>query len=115
MRPSPHPVIHVATSNAGKLRDFAAAAHEYGVEIRPLPGFETLAPVEEDGATFEQNARKKAQRYSFALTGEVVITDDSGLEVDALGGAPGVLSARYAAHLSGDGTVAPNFSDAANN
>ena len=51
----------------------------------------------EDGATFEENARKKAESYSLAVPGELVLADDSGLEVDALGGAPGVHSARYAA------------------
>jgi len=53
--------------------------------------------VVEDGLTFEDNARKKAEQYSLAVPGEVVLADDSGLEVDALGGAPGVHSARYAA------------------
>jgi XTP/dITP diphosphohydrolase len=53
--------------------------------------------VVEDGLTFEENARKKAEQYSLAVPGQIVIADDSGLEVDALQGAPGVHSARYAA------------------
>ena len=89
--------IFVATSNPGKLRDFAGAAAAHDVEIEPIPNFAKLDPVVEDGATFEENARKKADQYSAALPGEIVIADDSGLEVDALHGAPGVHSARYAA------------------
>src|SRR5579872_2649305 len=89
--------ILIATSNAGKIRDFAGAASAYGIEVAPLPNFASLRPVIEDGATFEANARKKAEAYSRHAVGELVIADDSGLEVDALGGAPGVHSARYAA------------------
>lgn len=89
--------IFVATSNPGKLRDFAGAAAAHNVQIEPIPNFAKLDPVVEDGATFEENARKKADQYSLALPGEIVIADDSGLEVDALHGAPGVHSARYAA------------------
>jgi len=62
-----------------------------------VPGFSSLPAVAEDGSTFEANARKKAEHYSRHVAGEIVLADDSGLEVDALGGAPGVHSARYAA------------------
>jgi XTP/dITP diphosphohydrolase len=89
--------ILIATSNLGKIRDFAGAASVHGIEVAPLPNFASLPPVVEDGATFEANARKKAESYSRHAAGELVIADDSGLEVDALGGAPGVHSARYAA------------------
>ncbi len=89
--------ILIATSNAGKLRDFAGAARNLGIEIDSLPGFTSLPAVVEDGLTFEANARKKAEFYSRYAAGEIVLADDSGLEVDALGGAPGVHSARYAA------------------
>jgi XTP/dITP diphosphohydrolase len=105
--------VLIATSNAGKLRDFAGAATALGVEVSPLPGFATLPAVVEDGLTFEANARKKAEVYSRYAAGEIVLADDSGLEVDALGGAPGVHSARYAAeapHLAG-----ANSDDQANN
>jgi len=69
--------------------------------------------VVEDGHTFEENARKKAEQYSLAAPGEIVLADDSGLEVDALGGAPGVYSARYAAeHPELPGS---NTDDGANN
>jgi len=89
--------ILIATSNPGKIRDFAAAASPYSIEVAPLSNFSSLPPVVEDGTTFEANARKKAEGYSKYAPGEFVIADDSGLEVDALGGAPGVHSARYAA------------------
>ncbi|MGB0012216.1 MAG: RdgB/HAM1 family non-canonical purine NTP pyrophosphatase [Candidatus Sulfotelmatobacter sp.] len=89
--------ILVATSNAGKLRDFAGAALRHGIEIAGVPGFASLPSVVEDGLTFEANARKKAEAYSRYVPGEIVVADDSGLEVDALHGAPGVHSARYAA------------------
>jgi XTP/dITP diphosphohydrolase len=89
--------ILIATSNPGKLRDFAGAASSYGIEIAPVPRFSSLPSAVEDGSTFEANARKKAEHYSRYIPGEIVLADDSGLEIDALGGAPGVHSARYAA------------------
>jgi XTP/dITP diphosphohydrolase len=89
--------ILIATSNSGKLRDFAGAALRYGVEIAGIPDFSSLPAVLEDGLTFEANARKKAEAYSRFVPGETVVADDSGLEIDALSGAPGVHSARYAA------------------
>lgn len=103
----------IATSNPGKLRDFAGAAAAFDLEIRGIPNFANLPPVVEDGATFEANARKKAEAYSRYAPGEIVLADDSGLEVDALGSAPGVHSARYAAdvpHLANE-----NTDDEANN
>lgn len=98
------PVL-IATSNAGKLRDFAGAAKAHGVEIASIPGFSSLPLVVEDGQTFEANARKKAEEYSLHAPGKIVLADDSGLAVDALFGAPGVHSARYAAE-------APHLADA---
>jgi XTP/dITP diphosphohydrolase len=105
--------VLVATSNPGKIRDFTGAAAHFGIEIAGIPNFASLPTVVEDGATFEANARKKAESYSAFMPGEIVIADDSGLEVDALGGAPGVHSARYAAdepHLA-----EANTDDQANN
>jgi XTP/dITP diphosphohydrolase len=105
--------ILIATSNPGKLRDFAGAAASHGIEITSIPNFASLPAVVEDGLAFEDNARKKAEYYSRYAPGEIVLADDSGLEVDALGGAPGVHSARYAAdapHL-----VESNTDDHANN
>jgi XTP/dITP diphosphohydrolase len=88
--------LYVATSNPGKLRDFAGAAEADGVSIEPLPGLKKIPAPPEDEATFEGNARGKAEYYSRFVPGEMVLADDSGLEVDALGGEPGVRSARYA-------------------
>jgi XTP/dITP diphosphohydrolase len=105
--------VLIATSNPGKLRDFAGAAASLGIEIAAIPNFADRPPVIEDGLTFEANARKKAEAYSHYTAGELVLADDSGLEVDALGGAPGVHSARYAAdapHL-----METNTDDEANN
>jgi non-canonical purine NTP pyrophosphatase (RdgB/HAM1 family) len=105
--------ILIATSNPGKLRDFAGAAAPHGIEIAGIPNFSSLSTVVEDGLTFEENARKKAEEYSRHAPGEIVVADDSGLEVDALSSAPGVHSARYAAdqpHLANE-----NTDDEANN
>ncbi len=95
-------VLYAATSNPGKLRDFAWAAEGHllpgeRVEIEPLPGLDRIAAPVEDGATFEANARLKAEYYSRRSPGLWVVADDSGLEVDALDGRPGVRSARFAA------------------
>lgn len=89
-------ILYVASSNAGKLRDFAAAAAVFGVAIAVLPGLNEISAPEETGDTFDTNARLKAEAYSSVRPGLLVLADDSGLEVDALGGAPGVRSARYA-------------------
>jgi XTP/dITP diphosphohydrolase len=96
--------ILIATSNSGKLRDFAGAAAGHGIEIAGLPNFSSLPLVVEDGLTFEDNARKKAEEYSHHAPAEIVVADDSGLEVDALNGSPGVHSARY-------GAEQPHFAD----
>ena len=82
--------ILIATSNPGKLRDFAGAAAAHAIEIAGIPHFSSLPLVVEDGRTFEENARKKAEEYSRYVPGEIVVADDSGLEVEALDGAPGV-------------------------
>ena len=87
--------LYIATSNAGKLRDFAAAATP-DISLTPLPGLKQIEPPSEDEPTFEGNARLKAIYYSRYAPGSIVVADDSGLEVDALQGAPGVRSARYA-------------------
>ena len=105
--------VLIATSNPGKLRDFAGAAAVHGIEIAGIPNFSSLPLVVEDGQTFEENARKKAEEYSRYAPGEIVVADDSGLELDALKGSPGVHSARYAAdqpHLAD-----ANTDDEANN
>lgn len=89
--------LYAATTSAGKLRDFRTAAQAHAVSIEPLLGIENISPPAEDGDTFLANAAAKAVYYSRFAPGELVVADDSGLEVDALGGAPGVRSARYAA------------------
>lgn len=93
--------IYCASGNAGKLREFRLAGELLGIEIVPLPGLKILAAPEETGATFEENAQIKAEYYSRYAHG-LLFADDSGLEVDALGGAPGVHSARYAGPKAGD-------------
>jgi len=84
----------VATRNAGKLRELAAALVPLDIEVVGLETLEDQTDVEETGATFEENARLKAEEYS-RRTDLPVLADDSGLEVDALDRAPGVHSARY--------------------
>jgi XTP/dITP diphosphohydrolase len=88
-------ILYIATSNPGKLRDFAAAATD-NITLAPLPNLKQIPAPSEDEPTFEGNARLKAIYYSHHSPGEIVIADDSGLEVDALHGAPGVRSARFA-------------------
>jgi len=94
-------IVYCATSNRGKLREFQLAAPDF--DLRQLP--QPVLPPEEVGATFEENAIGKAEYYG-GFTDGYLFADDSGLEVDALGGAPGVHSARYAG---------PDATDAANN
>jgi XTP/dITP diphosphohydrolase len=94
-----------ATGNAGKLREFRLAARGNPVEIELLANYRAIPPCVEDGATFEENAVIKALHYAPYAPG-LLFADDSGLEVDALGGAPGVFSARFAG---------PHATDEANN
>ena len=89
--------LFVATTSQGKLRDFRTAAETHAVSIEPLPDLTGVDPPEEYGDTFAENATIKAVYYSRFAPGELVLADDSGLEVDALDGAPGVRSARFAA------------------
>jgi len=94
----------LATGNAGKLREIRAILAPWGVEVRPQSEF-TRAAAEETGLSFVENAILKA-RFAAEASGLPAIADDSGLEVDALHGAPGIYSARYAG---------PGADDAANN
>jgi XTP/dITP diphosphohydrolase len=95
----------LASANPGKLREFREAARGWGITVEAVPAIGNLPACVEDGATFEANARKKALHYAAQCEG-LVFADDSGLCVEALGGAPGVYSARFAG---------PNADDAANN
>lgn len=87
--------IWCATGNPGKLREFRLAGELLGIDIEPLADLKSIPAPEENGATFEENARLKAGYYSRFASGPL-FADDSGLEVDALSGEPGVRSARYA-------------------
>jgi XTP/dITP diphosphohydrolase len=89
--------LYAATTSQGKLRDFRTAADAHGLTIEPLPELGKIPAPEENGLTFAANATLKAVYYSRFAPGEWVLADDSGLEVDALDGAPGVRSARFAA------------------
>ena len=91
-------LLYACSSNTGKLAEFTLAlpqSHVTDVEIIPLPGLENITPPAETGATFEENAALKALYYS-QFASHLVFADDSGLVVDALGGEPGIYSARFA-------------------
>ncbi len=90
--------LYACSSNPGKLREFVFTAEHSlatGFTIQTLPRLAEIAPPMEDGSTYQENAAIKAIYYS-GFTDQLVFADDSGLEVDALGGAPGVHSARFA-------------------
>lgn len=93
--------VLIATNNQGKKKDFEALFRPLGIEVSTLKDLDTPIDVEETGRTFEENAILKAETVA-RLIGKTVIADDSGLEIDALDGAPGVYSARYAGENSTD-------------
>jgi len=98
------PTIVIATRNAGKLREFQALLHPFNYDIRSLADFAADTDgveIEESGSTFAENARLKAVEYS-RLVPFAVLADDSGLNVDSLGGRPGIHSARYAGERASD-------------
>jgi len=100
--------LFCATTNQAKLREFCLAAHRFApgwLEVEPIAGLSDIAPPSETGSSFEENATEKALYYSFYSPG-LLFADDSGIEVRALGGAPGVASARFAG---------PRADDASNN
>ena len=88
------PILLVATTNPGKLREIQDILTGVPYDVRSLEGFPDLPVPDETEATFEGNARLKARYYAQA-TGLLAVADDSGLEIDAMDGRPGVLSARY--------------------
>ncbi len=94
------PII-LATRNAGKIKEFEALLADFGVEFRSLNDFGPIPQVVEDGKTFEENAYKKAHQTARML-GFPALADDSGLVVEALGGKPGVRTARYAGEGASD-------------
>src|SRR5579875_1435401 len=120
-----HPMttIYAATTNGGKLREFAESARGEGVIVEALPGMEFLPVPVEDAATFMGNAELKAVSYSRAIRehshlsemlgtqAPLVMADDSGLEVEALGGRPGVLSARFAEDMGFGPEIEPSLAN----
>jgi XTP/dITP diphosphohydrolase len=97
--------LFCATTNPGKLREFRLAIERFGgglLTVEPLPRLPAIPPCPESGNSFRENAIAKAVYYSAYAPGPL-FADDSGLEVDALGGAPGVLSARFAGPGATDG------------
>ena len=93
--------IIVATSNAGKVNEFKEMLGRLGYDVESLLDYETAPETDETGSTFEENAELKS-REAAAYFGHAVLSDDSGLEVDALDGAPGVYSARFAGEDKSD-------------
>jgi XTP/dITP diphosphohydrolase len=93
--------IFLASSNPGKLREYRVLAGDSPIEVALLPNFSEIPVFEETAPTFAENSAGKAMHYSRFATG-TVLADDSGLVVPALGGAPGVLSARYAGPHASD-------------
>jgi XTP/dITP diphosphohydrolase len=94
-------LVVLATTNQNKVREFKRFTENFPVEIKSLADFGPLPEVVEDGLTFDENAYKKALHYAKVL-GLPAIADDSGLAVEALGGAPGVWSARYSGENATD-------------
>lgn len=92
----------VATRNAGKVRELALSLAPLPLRLRTLCEFANINEVNETGCTFAENAALKARSYA-SQTGLPTLADDSGLEVDALNGAPGIFSARYAGEAASDG------------
>lgn len=91
--------IQLATGNVDKVADFQAMVPR--LQLMRIEGFSSLPAIEETGDSFEANARIKAEHYSLLVPGWV-LADDSGLEVEALGGAPGIYSARFAGQHGDD-------------
>jgi len=92
-------ILYAATSNPGKLAEFATSASTSGIEVFALAGLKDMAEPVEDAATFQGNADLKAIAYSLLAPGLLVFADDSGIEVPALNHQPGVRSARFADDL----------------
>jgi len=93
--------VIIATKNRGKAKEFDRIFKAKGMKVKTLLDFPDIEDVEETGVTFEENAIIKAESIA-TLLGKMVIADDSGLEIDALEGRPGVYSARYAGNEKND-------------
>ena len=107
-------LLYAATSNPGKLAEFATSASTAGIEVLALPNLATMPEPIEDAPTFMGNAEKKALAYSLLAPGLLVFADDSGLEAEALGNRPGVRSARFADDLAFE-PDSPTSKDTRNN
>jgi XTP/dITP diphosphohydrolase len=94
-------MLIVATRNRGKSKEIREFLHDFPVDIKDLNDFGPIPEAVEDGETFEENAYKKAS-FTAKVLGFPALADDSGLEVEALGGAPGIHSARYAGPKASD-------------
>jgi XTP/dITP diphosphohydrolase len=95
-------IVRCATGNSGKLREFRLAGEQSGdFVVEPLANLRDIQPPDETGDTFEANAIQKTLYYA-SHTPDWIFADDSGLEVESLGGAPGVFSARYGGPGAGD-------------
>jgi XTP/dITP diphosphohydrolase len=94
-------IIVLATNNRNKVKEFKALTRDFPLKVKCLKDYGPLPEVIEDGATFDDNAYKKALHYARVL-GVPALADDSGLVVDALNGAPGVYSARYSGENATD-------------
>ena len=93
--------IIIATKNEGKAKEFIKLFKKYGYEVKTLLDFPDIPDVPETGSTFKENALQKATAISEQLN-TIVLADDSGLEVDALNGRPGIYSARFAGEHGND-------------
>ena len=94
-------ILVIATRNKGKTAEIRDLFEDFPIGIKNLDDFGPIPPVEEDGSTFDENAYKKAS-FAAKILGMPALADDSGLIVEVLGGAPGVLSARYAGENAND-------------
>ncbi|HKY22221.1 MAG TPA: RdgB/HAM1 family non-canonical purine NTP pyrophosphatase [Vicinamibacterales bacterium] len=99
--------ILIATTNTGKLREITSILGDLAISLRTLRDFPNVAIAEETGSTFAANARQKARHYAH-VTSMVTLAEDSGFEVDALNGEPGIHSARY---LGDSATYEERFAD----
>lgn len=91
----------IATTNTGKINEYKSLLKDEPLELLTLNDVKITIPVDEDGETFEENAVKKAVHYSY-FSGLPVLADDGGIEVEALGGEPGVKSRRWPGYEAGD-------------
>ena len=87
--------IVFATGNAGKMKEIRMILADIGYEIVSMKEAGIIVDIQEDGSTYEENALIKARAVAAKSAGDIVLADDSGLEIDSLGGEPGVYSARY--------------------